>query len=204
MDFMEWVNALSPSAAQFWGSVVGVGGGLTAILTGAFVNAALNRRRDNRLRDQEARAVAAALRGELASIRISIADLLPVWKEGEREFREIISRLPDESSDSEHVNAAEYARLPPSHVPIFEANAPKLGLLGSNLAGACSVLYTNYRVRAVEFEEPLNIKATDLPVHYSMQIKWGDTFCMDCEEFERLLTKFEKTGKSPTPDEVSR
>ncbi len=61
MDFMEWVNALSPSAAQFWGHVVGVGGGLIAILMGALVNAALNRSRDNRLRDQEARAVAAAL-----------------------------------------------------------------------------------------------------------------------------------------------
>ncbi len=43
MDFIEWINTLSPSAAQFWGAVVGVGGGLTAILIGALVNAVLRR-----------------------------------------------------------------------------------------------------------------------------------------------------------------
>lgn len=42
MDFVAWVNSLSPSAAQFWGAAFGVGGGLTAILLGAFFNAIVN------------------------------------------------------------------------------------------------------------------------------------------------------------------
>ena len=74
----EWVNTLDPGEAQFWGAVVGVGGGLSAILMGALFNAFLNRRRDDRLRDTEGRAVAAAIRGELASMKLSIATLLPI------------------------------------------------------------------------------------------------------------------------------
>ncbi len=49
----------------FLGSLVG----LVAILLGAMRNAQLNRQRDDRLRKQEQRALAAALRGELLAVR---------------------------------------------------------------------------------------------------------------------------------------
>ncbi len=197
MDFIEWVNTLSPSAAQFWGAVVGVGGGLTAILIGALVNAVLNRRRDDRLRDIEGRAVAAAIRGELASMKLSIADLLPIWKEGERMFSTVRSQqhsMPGGTGAS--IDASEYAKLPPFHATIFEANASRLGLLGSDLAGVVTVVYTNYRVRSEIFKQPFEIKAKDLPKHFAEQIKWGKKFCEHSGDIERFLIEFEKTGRS--------
>ena len=197
MDFIEWVNTLSTSAAQFWGAVVGVGGGLTAILIGALVNAGLNRRRDDRLRDTERRAVAAAIRGELASMKISIADLLPIWEEGERVFSTVRSQQASfPGGIGAPINANEYAQLPPSHASIFEANASRLGLLGSDLAGAVTIVYTNYRVRSEVFKQSFEIMAKDLPEHFAQQIEWGKKFCEDCGDIERFLIEFEKTGRS--------
>ena len=196
MDFFEWINTLTPSAAQFLGAVVGVGGGLTAIVLGALLNAVLNRRRDDRLRDLEGRAVAAAIRGELSSMKISIAELLPIWKKGERELSAIISRHSSPGSIGAPIDSSEYAKLPPSYATIFEAHASKLGLLGSDLAGAITVVYTNYRVRSEIFKQPFEMEAKDLPEHFAQQIKWGKKFCVDCGDIERFLTEFEKTGKS--------
>lgn len=197
MDFIEWVNALNPSAAQFWGAVVGVGGGLTAILIGALFNAYLNRLRDDRLRDMEGREVAAAIRGELGSIQLSIAELLSIWKIGERMFRTATSQQSaNPGGPGDRIDASEYAKLPPSHVPIFEANASRLGLLGSDLASAVTVVYTNYRVRWEAFEQSLEIITTDLPEHFAHQIEWGTKFCEACGDMVRFLIEFEKTGRS--------
>ncbi len=197
MGFIEWVNTLNPSAAQFWGAVVGVGGGLTAILIGALVNAALNRRRDDRLRYIEGRAVAAAIRGELASMKLSISDLLPIWKQGERMFsakRSQQSSIP--GGIGIRIDANEYAKLPPSHATIFEANASRLGLLGSDLAGAVTVVYTNYQVRSEVFKQPFEMMERDLPEHFAQQIVWGKKFCEDCGDIEHFLIEFEKTGRA--------
>lgn len=198
MDAIEWVNTLSPSAAQFWGAVVGVGGGLTAILIGALVNAALNRRRDNRLRDIEGRAVAAAIRGELSSMKISIAELLPIWKTGERMFSTVRRQQASfPGGIGAPIDANEYAKLPPFHATIFEANASRIGLLGSDLAGAVTVVYTNYQVRSEIFEQSFEMMAEDLPEHFTQQIAWGKKFCKDCGDMERFLIEFETTGRSP-------
>ena len=197
MDFFEWINTLNPSAAQFIGAAVGVGGGLAAILTGALVNAGLNRRRDDRLRDIEGRAVAAAIRGELTSMKLSIADLLPIWKEGEHVFSEISTQQHSfPGGIGAPIDANEYIRLPPSHATIFEANASRLGLLGSDLAGAVTIVYTNYRVRSEIFRQPFEIMAKDLPEHFAHQIEWGKKFCEHSGDIERFLIEFEKTGRS--------
>ena len=197
MDLTTWVNNLNPSAAQFWGAVVGVGGGLAAILIGALVNADLNRRRDDQLRDKEARAVAAAIRGELAGIRLSVGDLLPIWKDGEEMYQEgNKAKVSLPGATSAPVDASEYARLPPFAATIFEANASRLGLLGSQLAGAITVIYTNYRVRSEVFKEPMELMLRDMPDHFAQQINWGRKFCKDCESIERFLVEFENTGKS--------
>ena len=197
MGFVAWVNSLSPSAAQFWGAAFGVGGGLTAILLGAFFNATLNRRRDDRLRDIEGRAVAAALRGELASMKLAITDRLPIWTEGERMFstgKNLQSILP--GGIGAPIDASAYAKLPPHLSTIFEANASRLGLLGSHLAGAVTVIYTNYLARSEIFKQPTAMMSNDLPEHFSQQISWGKKFCEDCEEIESFLIEFEKTGNA--------
>ena len=102
-------------------------------------------------------------------------------------FREISKEL---------IDANEYAKLPPFHATIFEANASRIGLLGSDLAGATTVVYTNYRVRSEIFKQSFEMMAKDLPKHFAQQIAWGEKFCEDCGDIERFLIEFEKTGRS--------
>jgi hypothetical protein len=63
--FWQWLHDTSPGQATFIGSVFG----FLALLGGACANASLNRRRDDRLRREDQRAVATALRAELAGCR---------------------------------------------------------------------------------------------------------------------------------------
>src|SRR4029453_9643961 len=69
MRWWDWLGTLSQGQAQFLGSVVGALVGLLALLLGALFNARLNRKRDDRLRAEERRSVATALRAELAGCR---------------------------------------------------------------------------------------------------------------------------------------
>lgn len=62
----DWLGGLTQGQASFLGSMVGALTGLIALLLGALFNARLNRRRDDRLRREDRRAVATALRAELA------------------------------------------------------------------------------------------------------------------------------------------
>jgi hypothetical protein len=64
-DLWQWLHDTSPVQATFIGSVFG----FLALLGGALFNAWLNRRRDDRLRREEQRTVATALRAELAGCR---------------------------------------------------------------------------------------------------------------------------------------
>jgi hypothetical protein len=64
----DWLSGLSGGAANFVGSLTGSLVGLLAILVGAMLNAHLNRKRDDRLRKEETRAIATALRTELAGL----------------------------------------------------------------------------------------------------------------------------------------
>jgi hypothetical protein len=66
--FWNWLAGLPPSSATFLGTLTGSGLGLVALLVGALFNAHLNRRRDDRLREEDRRALAAALRAELGGI----------------------------------------------------------------------------------------------------------------------------------------
>jgi hypothetical protein len=63
--FWQFLRDTSPGQATFLGSVFG----FLALLCGAWANASFNRRRDDRLRREEQRAVATALRAELAGCK---------------------------------------------------------------------------------------------------------------------------------------
>jgi hypothetical protein len=69
----EWIQGLQPGAATFLGALAGSLFGLLAILAGAMFNAHLNRKRDDRLREEEREALSNALFGILGAIRTSIA-----------------------------------------------------------------------------------------------------------------------------------
>ena len=68
------IASLPESSAAFLGALAGVGGGLLAILAGAFANAHLNRRRDDRLRIVEIVAVTNALVAELRKLHSFSSD----------------------------------------------------------------------------------------------------------------------------------
>jgi hypothetical protein len=61
----QWLHDLSPGQATFLGWVVG----FVTLVGGALLNSWLNRKRDDRLRREDQRAVATALRAELAGFR---------------------------------------------------------------------------------------------------------------------------------------
>jgi hypothetical protein len=66
--FWQWLDDASQSQATFLGTLTGSSIGLIALLIGALFNAHLNRRRDDRLRREDQRALANALRAELAEL----------------------------------------------------------------------------------------------------------------------------------------
>src|SRR5712672_3531284 len=70
----EWLSGLSGGAATFIGSLTGSLIGLLALLAGALFNAHLNRRRDDRLRKDETRAIATAIQAELLGIHRTLVD----------------------------------------------------------------------------------------------------------------------------------
>src|SRR5215469_5238855 len=71
-NFWNWLGALQPASASFVGTVAGSSLGLIALLVGALFNAHLNRKRDDRLRNEDARSVAVALKAELSGIHATL------------------------------------------------------------------------------------------------------------------------------------
>ena len=122
------------------------------------------------------------------SMKLAITNLLPIWIEGERVFS------TGEKGTGASIDASEYAKLPPHLSTVFGANASRLGLLGSHLAGAVTVIYTNYLARSEIFKQPIEMMSNGLPEHFSQQILWGNKFCEDCSDIEHFLFEFEKNG----------
>jgi hypothetical protein len=110
----EWLQGLNGGAANFVGAIAGSAIGLMALLIGALFNAHLNRFRDDRLRKEEARAVAAAL----------LAELEGVGRELQRAFFESRST----SADGETKGGFWVPDLKPT-IRLMPVMLPKLGAL---------------------------------------------------------------------------
>jgi hypothetical protein len=74
LSFWQWLQTASQGQASFVGTLTGSFFGLVALLLGALFNAHLNRRRDDRIREEDQRAVATALRAELEGLRRTLSD----------------------------------------------------------------------------------------------------------------------------------
>ena len=72
IDAWVWLAGLQGGAPQFLGALTGSLLGLIGILLGALYNAHLNRKRDDRVRQEEARSIIAALRAELSAVEESL------------------------------------------------------------------------------------------------------------------------------------
>src|SRR6266511_265386 len=78
----QWLHGLSPGQATFLGSLTGSSIGLIALLLGALFNAHLNRRRDDRLRQEERKVVAAGLLAELVGLSNRLHSTTKLLKDG--------------------------------------------------------------------------------------------------------------------------
>ena len=74
LSFWQWLQTASQGQASFVGTLMGSFFGLTALLLGALFNACLNRKRDDRLRTEEQRAVGTALKAELEGLHRTLND----------------------------------------------------------------------------------------------------------------------------------
>jgi hypothetical protein len=110
-SFWQWLQTASQGQASFLGTLIGSSIGLVALLLGALFNAHLNRRRDDRLRRLDQRAMAVALKTELAG-----------WSESLGRFVESTKTKGPYSSSTKLGFPVLATRLLPDMVP-------KLGLL---------------------------------------------------------------------------
>src|SRR5262245_35574996 len=72
--FWDWLATLPQGSASFIGALTGSMFGLIALLIGALFNAHLNRRRDDRLRDEDRVALASTLYAELLGIHQTLVE----------------------------------------------------------------------------------------------------------------------------------
>jgi hypothetical protein len=116
LDLWGWVGDLKQGQA----TVLGLAGGFFTLVVGALINAGLNRRRDDRLRREDQRAVATALRAELEGLRRTLSDAA-----------EAVSQEGYLKSD-EQVNVPDLAQS----IQIMPAVVSKFGLLDGTIISA--------------------------------------------------------------------
>lgn len=110
--------------------------GLLALIIGALVNAELNRKRDDRLRGEEAKAVAAGLYGEILLLRAEIARAANIVGQTHLEEGRANSTLKFDRHLLERITLND---------PIlYRALAPRLGLLAPNVVLAVTKFHADY------------------------------------------------------------
>lgn len=131
-----WAESLKGGAPQLLGSLIGSFLGLLSILAGAYFNACLNRRRDDRLAENERTAVEAALYNEIEHLQKALvrAGLWVAQAETSRADKRPLVKFDKEFLDF-------------VYLPDFDLYAKLSGQVG-RLSPACAadvvVFYTEY------------------------------------------------------------
>lgn len=112
--------------------------GLAGVIVGALFNAHLGRRRDDRLREQEAKSIAAALYGEILSIRNSIADASRMV--AVTYFEDGFSSNPSWRFDHTLLERVSF-----EEPKLYQALASKVGLLPPDLILQLTEFHANYQ-----------------------------------------------------------
>ncbi len=155
----DWQNAIT-GVLGFAGIIIAAVIGFHGIKHAQLTNGRLARERDAELRNQEAKALAAALSGELYTIaRYSRAHLglidsrIEWWKKQADE-----KGIPHEQYE---IKSRIIGLYPVIETPIFEANASRLGLLGPSLAAELAFIYQTISIwRRLETLQPYRTLAT--------------------------------------------
>jgi hypothetical protein len=113
-DVWNSLATLPQGSASFIGTLAGSTLGLIALLLGALFNAHLNRKRDDRLREQDRQSVAAALHAELSSIEHALLE----------NAKRLTEKPPEEGSGFLVPDVLHSSVL-------FKDMLPKIGLLDS-------------------------------------------------------------------------
>ena len=128
-DWLTNLHNWQTGLGAFWGALFG----LCAILVGALLNFDLNRKRDDRLKEQDARSLAAALLGEISAAYITCAAFVSA----------VNSRKEEEYEKNwldEKINGTNFG--PHVTTPVFQANCDRLGLLGKKLVTEIVITYS--------------------------------------------------------------
>lgn len=136
--FFEWLSGLKPGPASFVGSLTGFIFGLIALVLGALFNFWLNRRRDNALRREEMKAVAAALYGEILLLREQVAYVGRIT--ATTFVAEGTERKPSRKFDE--IFLEQNTLTDPI---LYPALASKLGMLAPDLVLAITKFHDNYQ-----------------------------------------------------------
>lgn len=125
----QWLSGLQGAQSAFVGSVTGLLFGIVALVIGALFNFWLARRRDARIRSEEASAVAAALFGEIVLFRQELARIAKLVASFAGHHRDI----------DEHFLERVHLQDP----SLYRALAGKVGLLDANLLLSIVTFYNN-------------------------------------------------------------
>lgn len=156
---MDW--SLVYAELKGWQGAIGALLGFAGLGAGALFNSHLNRRRDERLRHDEAIAVASALYGEVVIIRRSLARMANAV--GRRFIDNGTGRSRDEPFDRHFV---EQVALPP--LTLYPALAARIGLLPSQLGLEIVTFYS----RAQEAQTWLQRLRSDPTRPYSYSVNY--------------------------------
>lgn len=131
------MQGLSGGAATFIGSLTGSFVGLLALMLAALFNFRLNRRRDDQIRAEEARSVAAALYGEILLLRRELASV------GNLTASAYMAEGTDESRTLKF-DAHFLERCQLSEPTLYKALASKIGLLSADLVIAITEFHARF------------------------------------------------------------
>lgn len=182
----EWLSQLSGGQASFIGTLTGSVFGLVALVVGALFNFRLNRKRDALLREDEARAVAAALYSEMVLMRAELA----------RTARLVANLQIREGKFDKYL--MERIRL--QDPLLYKALASKLGLLDPKLVLAITDFHT--KVQLVRDWLPQLVDNEDRRFSYS-PLSVLEPALSAIEDVKPMLDTMATTmGIKPPPDEV--
>ena len=127
------------AVAEKWQTGIGAVIGFSGLIVAALYNAELNRRRDSHLRNEEAKALALALRSDV------------YWhSQYVQSLYNTISEMADRIQSEKTWPTAKSFDLAP--VPVFERTIEKFGILGSDLCDKTAAFYSYYLFLKTQLE----------------------------------------------------
>jgi hypothetical protein len=167
LNFWQWLGGASEGQATFLGTLIGSSFGLLAILAGALFNAHLNRRRDNRLRREDRKALIAALLAELGDFRDHLQQNVDDMKE--------FAAVAGEEGKQFYIRMMPRVRLLPDVIPklgLLDAATVRKVIAAYNVAeGYDQVLRSNRQESEPRMLDPSSVDAVIELTEFAMDVQ---------------------------------